>query len=98
MGLNPQSEEKPLVMVRWLDSAQLENGDWVTIERITEALNDGFLQRSIGFLIAENDEVLVIARSVSEWRESMEKLEGVLAIPKAAITEKKLYSATQFEG
>lgn len=84
-------------MVRWLDSAQLEAGDWITIERVTEALNDGFAQSSIGFLIIENDEVLVIARSVSEWKESIEKLEGVLAIPKAAIIEKSTRSVTQFK-
>lgn len=90
-----QETEKPLVMVRWLDSAQLDGGDWVTIERVTEALNDGFAQCSIGFLVAENDEALVIARSVSEWKESAEKLEGVLAIPKAAITERFTCSVTQ---
>jgi len=94
--MKPETE-KPLVMVRWLDSAQLEAGDWITIERVTEALNDGFAQSSIGFLIIENDEVLVIARSVSEWKESIEKLEGVLAIPKAAIIEKSTRSVTQFK-
>lgn len=89
--------ERPLVLVRWLDSAQLDNGDWMTIERVTEALNDGFAQSSIGFLIADTTEVLIIARSVSEWKDSEEKLEGVLAIPKAAIIEKLTCSVNQFK-
>lgn len=78
----------PTVEVLWLDSAQLESGDWMTTEYVKEKADD-LEQRSVGFLIAETETTLVLARSLSEWKtDSVEKVEGVLCIPKAAITKR----------
>lgn len=79
----------PLVEVRWLDSAQLDNGAWIDRARIDEAVDD-LEQRSAGYLVAETATSIVLARSLSEWRDSDEKLEGVLAIPVVCVVERRV--------
>jgi hypothetical protein len=78
----------PITEVLWLDSGQLENGDWLTIEFVRDNMDD-LAQRSVGFLIAESDTTLVLARSISEWEDMVEKVEGVLCIPKVSIIDRR---------
>lgn len=79
----------PVVEVVWLDSAQLDNGDWVHRERMLEVADD-LSQRTVGYLVHEADLSIVVARSVSDWADSVEKLEGVLAIPRGCIVEQRV--------
>lgn len=74
--------------VVWVDSAQLERGDWMTVED-AERYADDLEQTSVGYVVAETDVSLVLARSASRWvLDSVEKVEGVLCIPKACIVSR----------
>lgn len=79
----------PVVEILWLDSAQLDEGAWITRNRIEQAAADLF-QRTVGYLVFDGPDVLVVARSVSDWTDSEEKLEGVLVIPRACIAEQRV--------
>ncbi len=73
--------------VIWLDSVQLENGDWMTLDDV-RAQADDLRCRSVGYLVHESETTLVLARSISEWSEdSVEKVEGVLCVPKVAVVD-----------
>jgi lipocalin len=80
----------PLVELLWVDSAQLDGGDWIPRARLDEALADGLAHRSAGYLVADTADAVVLARSITEWQDSLEKLEGVLAIPAAAVFERRV--------
>jgi hypothetical protein len=47
------------------------------------------MQTSVGYVIAETDESVVLARSASNWvLDAVEKVEGVLCIPKGSIVSR----------
>jgi len=83
------SEPKyPIVDVNWLDSVQLNGNAWMNVDDVAEHLTEkGLLHRSVGFLVGTTDTAVAVARSVSEWDDAVEKAEGVLIIPRAAIIE-----------
>jgi hypothetical protein len=79
----------PVAEVLWLDSAQLDRGDWMVLDEIAPYADD-LLQRSIGYVVADTETSLALARSISEWKtDTVEKAEGVLCIPKVAIKERR---------
>lgn len=72
----------------WLDSTQLERGDWVPIEDAVRHAED-LTQTSVGYVIADTATSVVLARSASQWvLDSVEKVEGVLCIPKGCIVSR----------
>lgn len=89
-SIPPPPPKKPVVAapawlkilaVEWVDSASVNGGLWVDKDRIdNEAMTlDGLAQRTVGFLVEESDEVLLVAQSIGD------QLGAVLAIPKLAI-------------
>lgn len=70
--------------VSWVDSASVNGGLWISREEIDPDVMtlDGLTQHSVGFVINETDEVLLIAQSVGP-----DRLGAVLAIPKVAIRD-----------
>lgn len=71
----------PTVVVQWVDSASVNHGLWTAHDEIdpTVMTLDGLTQRTVGFVINESDDVLLLAQSVGD------QLGAVLAIPKVAI-------------
>jgi hypothetical protein len=80
----------PIEEILWLDSTQLEGGSWMDVDAARKMMDD-LLQRTVGFLVAESTTSVTVARSISEWSDpdTVEKVEGVLVIPKRAIMERR---------
>jgi hypothetical protein len=76
------SEQPPFRIVAWVDSASVNGGLWVTRDEINPDVmtNEGLTQRTVGWVLDESDEVLLLAQSVGP-----DRIGAVLAIPKAAI-------------
>lgn len=76
--------------VFWIDSAQLENGAWMDTGDVLKYADD-LTQRSVGYVLAQTDDALILARSVSDWSvdESSEKAEGVLCIPLVCVLSRQ---------
>jgi hypothetical protein len=73
------------VRVEWIDS--VERHQWLTVpEAVKDATVDGLRQESIGYLIAENETALTLARDRSAWDpvEAEAKVGGIITIPKVA--------------
>jgi len=77
--------KKP-VRITWIDSATVGSGGWVDRNDIgTDCMsNEGLTQISVGWVIEESDDVLLIAQTTGGLM-----LGGVLAIPKLSILERK---------
>ena len=74
--------------VRWVDSASIGEGRWLRRDEIdpSSLTANGLEQATIGFVIDESDEVLLLAQSYSV----VDPMVGAaLAIPKAAIIERR---------
>ena len=81
--------------ITWLDSTQLEGGSWMDVD-VARKMMDDLLQRTVGFLVAESKMAVTVARSISEWSDpdTVEKVEGVLVIPKQTIVERRTLRQT----
>jgi hypothetical protein len=73
-------------VVRWLDSASINGGMWVSPDDIApDAMSEnGLTQATVGFVHDESDDVLLLVQSVGS-----DQLGAALAIPKRAIVERK---------
>lgn len=64
----------------------------MNLSEVKPMLNpDDVTCRTVGWLVAESETVLALARSISEWEsaEADEKAEGVLLIPQVAVLERR---------
>jgi hypothetical protein len=77
-----KSEVRRWASVQWVDSASVNGGLWVSRDEIDPSVmtKDGLTQRTLGWIIDESDDVLLLAQSIG-----VDRLGAVLAIPKVAI-------------
>jgi hypothetical protein len=85
-------KRKPkLIELHWLDC--LQRASWKSGENIETMLTDtsDMECRTVGFLIAENETVVIVAATTGppdkEFGEHEDKVLGPLVIPRGAITE-----------
>ncbi len=69
---------RPIVWVQWVDAHDIGAGTWITVEPPY-----GLTVESVGFLVDEDTDFLVISHShcEGEWR-------GAFAIPKVGIVHR----------
>ena len=74
-------------VVEWVDSASVGGGLWVSREEIDPDTLTlvGLMQRTIGWIVDESDEVLLLAQS-----KGADRIGAVLAIPKVSIVKRRL--------
>jgi len=72
--------------IEWVDSSSFPNGPWITEEEMDRTITEhGALKCvSIGFVVRENEDIIVISSSTAE---SM--VMEPMAIPKVAITKRE---------
>ena len=74
----------PLEYIRWVDSCVMGGGPWHPLDEMESTLT--LLQgESVGWIIRETDEVLIIVAHITEGEQGA----GGFAIPKAAVRERK---------
>lgn len=71
------------VEIEWLDSLVIDGGLWIDADMIDEDDRDQMLHRSVGYLVSESDETLVLATSYMCDQE--QKIGGVNVIPKRCV-------------
>lgn len=70
-----------LVEVEWLDS--MTDGGWISKDdAIARATKDAMLHRSVGYLIHETDDMILLAGSRDEY---CDQLCGTMQIPRVAV-------------
>ena len=86
MGAIKDLTKYPLVQVEWVDSTQ-PVCEW----RYTEdfELEDPHLHYSVGFVLAENKNVIALAQSLGRPDTENEQAMGVMHIPKRAIRKRR---------
>lgn len=74
--------------VSWVDSASVNGGLWVTADEIDPAVLtiEGLTQETVGFVVDESDDVLLLAQSIGD------RFGAVLAIPKVAILKRAVFT------
>src|SRR6476660_1318824 len=76
------------IYIRWLDSVRHEDGWSTQDEWIETARHDTMLHHSIGFLIHEDENCLVLAHSLSHDTEPYSAV-GIMQIPMSAVLKRK---------
>lgn len=85
-----------VVLIEWVDSTQPEPS-WRHLENAPSLTTVSC--RSVGWLIAESDDVLMIAPNVGDLGTESAQASGFLRIPKAAITRRvHFYEDALFAG
>lgn len=73
---------KPIIQVEWVDSSSYSGHPWAAEDRLIQSANEGLAKCvSVGYLIHETDEVLVIAMGYDTGGAILESF----FIPKAVI-------------
>jgi len=90
-----------ILEVKWVDSVILDSGSWIDSDEIAKVLLDdtALHHRTVGFKIAESDEILIIAGShnYDQKEQSEHRYCGVVVIPKVAILDKNVIATREFE-
>jgi hypothetical protein len=75
-----------IARIEWVDSSSFPNGPWITEEEVDRQIAEhGALKcLSIGFVVRENADIVVISSSVAEGM-----IMEPMAIPKVAITKRE---------
>lgn len=72
-----------MIYVEWVDSSH--SSGWVAAEDAIKLAGD-FKCRTVGFLLVETDEHLTVVQTHTE---DVKQVDGVMTIPKVAITKRK---------
>lgn len=80
----------PLLYLEWLDASVITQGDWLSFDEIMEdAQSAKFLNRTVGWLLWENDNALVVTAQIAvDQVKPMHDL--VMFIPKALVRKRKV--------
>lgn len=76
-----------IVEVEWIDSTMMNKGGWLHPEEDELPEAEDLIYRSVGFVLREDADVLVLALSVDSTGE--DQANGVLAIPKVAVRDRR---------
>lgn len=75
-----------IVKVVWNDSLILNEGGWMDLKEAKEALSSEAMQQtSIGFLVADNKEAILIASGHDNQKNAPMRILGGVVIPHSAI-------------
>jgi hypothetical protein len=79
-----------VVHISWVDSASVGGGLWVSRDEIDPSCLtvEGLMQQTIGFLLEESRDAVLLAQSVGP-----DRVGAVLAIPVCAIKSRRQYFA-----
>ena len=88
-GTNP-FPSYPLVLVEWIDAASRGIRRWMTVEDVADF--EEYRCVSVGWLIAESKDYIVVAPHVSPDEDiaRLSDVQGEMKIPKAAIKRRKV--------
>ncbi len=78
MELEELTEAFELVLVTWLDAASYHKDGWFGSQ--DELPDEPLTVESVGWLVRQTEEVVIIARTASEF-----KIEGILVIPSSLV-------------
>lgn len=76
-----------IVEVNWVDSEH--HADWEKISDVIEEQSGSLGCRSVGYLISDTEDRIILATSVSEDEETEEQVSAYITIPKICITSQK---------
>ena len=74
-------------IILWLDACSPGHGGWTSQEDVSELLEPQIFE-SVGTVVRENDQLLVIASSVDHASPTTNEMGGLTAIPKSCIIQR----------
>jgi len=86
MAIKPAQKHPPLVHLEWLDSYGPPESAWIARDEAKER-TVRFIATSVGFVMAENDDYVVVGSHLTS-----DHAAGILSIPKRAIIKRKTLS------
>lgn len=86
----PKKTTQPLLLVTWLDAGVITHGDWITKEEaLQEASPVHFLNQTVGWLLHENQQAIVLASQLAT-DEKEPRYDLVMYVPKSLIRTRKV--------
>lgn len=80
----------PLLYLEWLDAGVITQGDWLTANEVEdEAKAEHFINKTVGWLLKEDEAAIVIAAQIATDHEKP-NYDLVMFIPKALIRKRKV--------
>ena len=84
----PNLTDLPIIDITWVDSHGGDNG-WEVVESLDDVLCRPLECRSVGFVLKESDDCIVIAHNVSNGHDGVEpQFTMGMTIPKCAIVKR----------
>lgn len=74
--------QKPLIKVHWVDSAQ-PYGNWHHLDDLPAL--EVVVCQSVGWLVAESDDVLMLAQNLGDVETGNAQASGLMRIPRACV-------------
>lgn len=76
-----------IVEVFWVDSEH--SSDWSKLEDVLEEQSGSLECRSVGYLVADKEDRIILATSVSNDEDTEESISAYITIPKVSILSQK---------
>jgi hypothetical protein len=78
-----------LLLIDWEDASTITHGDWLSREEVMEdAHADKFLNRTVGWLLHEDKQAIILAAQVADGEKPQFDL--VMRIPKSLIRKRRV--------
>jgi len=91
VNLQETAEGKyPLLLLTWTDAGTITHGDWLSADEILqEAIPEKFINTTVGWLLKETEDALVLASQIATDHE-MPRYDLCMWIPKVLVRSRKV--------
>ena len=84
-----KEKPSPLLLIEWTDAGTITHGDWLSREEVMDdAHADKFLNRTVGWLLHEDKQAVILAAQIADGEKPQFDL--VMRIPKSLIRKRKV--------